>query len=57
MNTATFSRLAAAAASVATTFVMFTGVVSLSGHPKADSGVQLAVAAAAVTPATPATPR
>jgi hypothetical protein len=57
MNAATFSRLAAAAASVATTFVLFTAVVSLSGHPQADSGVQLAVAATAVTPATPGTPR
>ena len=52
MNAATFSRLAAAAASVSTTWVLFTAVVSLSGHPQADGGVQLA-AAAAVTPATP----
>jgi hypothetical protein len=53
MNAATFSRLAAAAASVATTLVLFTAVVSLSGHPQTESGVQLAAAATAVTPATP----
>jgi hypothetical protein len=57
MNTATVSRLAAATASVATTLLLFTAVVSLSGHPQADNGVQLATAASAVTPVTTATAR
>jgi hypothetical protein len=52
MNSTLFSRLAATTASVATTLLLFSAVVSLSGHPQAGPGVQLAVAAA-VAPAAP----